>query len=328
MRKMLFFSILIALMLISSCAKVEESGKDLTDITVQLKFIHNPQFTGIYVAKERGFYEEEGLNVMINPAIPQDAMTEEVPKGNAQFGLANAYQLFKAKSDGWPVVAFASTYQRTPLGFMTLKSSNIIKPKDLLGKKISNVASGKQLFRAMYNRLDLNIDDVEELSYIEFDMEHLLRGDVDASIAWMAYHPYFPEVKGVEINKIIFADYGVSIYEDMIFTTEDMVKDNPELVERFLRASLKGWQWAIENPQEAGEISFKSNPKFPTAFHVYAIEHSIPFINPGDKPIGWIDRQRMERMYEEGLTVNAFENEFDVNTVFTTDFLKKIYRDS
>jgi len=225
------------------------AAKKLTKVTLQLKWKHQFQFAGFYAALEKGFYREAGFDVELKAIAPGIEPVEEVLSGRAQFGLSNS-ELALYRMQGKPVTSLAAIIQHSPIVLLSLKKSNILSPQDLIGKRVmypqgvygANTAGlllkeGVQLDQITSVPLSYNIDD-------------LIEGRVDAMVGYSTDQPYQLQIRGVEYNIIEPRSYGIDFYGDVLFAHQQYVEDNPQKVEAFRQASIRGWEYAVKNSEE------------------------------------------------------------------------------
>lgn len=294
-------------------------------VAVRLKWLHQAQFAGFYYAREAGFYAEEGLDVTLNPGGVDFPAIQMVAGGSEQFGVTGADQLLLAREKGVPVVALAVIYRMSPMVYFALKESEITKPQDFIGKRVGvKLGSNEELtYRAMMRRLGIDMAQVEEIP-VKYDMTPLFTGHVDVWPGYAINEPIVAEEHGYEVAIIWPSDYGVNLYADTIFTTESMVKDNPDNVLKFLRATLKGWQEAVAKPGNAVEYTLRYSDKLNKEHETAMMEASIELLKPDDKPIGWMERERWVEMEKLLLDQGFMKKSINVDEVFTLQFLDEI----
>ncbi len=255
-------------------------------VTLKLKWLHQAQFAGNYVAVEKGYYAKQGLDVKIEEFSFEDPTIDAVASGRADFGITGADELLISRSQGKPLKAFAVVYAINPVCAYSLKSSGITMPLHFEGKTVgleqgTNVDT---LYYAMMERLGLDRTKVQEIQ-IGYDATELLEGKTDVSTGYIINEPQQVIEAGQEVNVILMADYGVNMYADVLFTTDEMINNNPELVVKFLEATLDGWRYAIENEEETVPIILKYAPSRTHSHEAYMLEKSVPLINTVDDPL-------------------------------------------
>lgn len=231
-------------------------------VSLRLKWLHQAQFAGYYVAKEKGLYKDERLDVTINPGGPQIVAENLVASGADQFAHGGGLEMaMTGREKGLPIVVLAPLFQKTPFLLIAKKSSGINKLEDMQGKKVSMWFTGMQyIVRAMLKSRGIDPNKITEVPQ-PVTMAPFLRGEVDvASVT--PYNELQTLYEEGHRDLVLFdpADYGVIVPRDPIVTSEKMIREKPEVVQRFLRASLRGWKHALENQQEAVDIVMKQNP--------------------------------------------------------------------
>ncbi len=234
-------------------------------VTLQLKWVAQAQFAGYYAAKEKGFYDAEGLDVTIRPGGPDINPAQVVAGGQAQFGLDWLPSTLANREQGVPLVNIAQIYQRSGMREISWKESNINSPADLKGKKVAVWLGGNEL-QLLATLAKYNIDKDKDVTIVKqpFDMNLLLNKEVDAAAA-MTYNELYQVLSAGhtidQLNIIDFNNEGTAMLEDGIFTTEAFLKDpkNKEIAARFLRASVKGWEYCRDNAADCVQIVLKND---------------------------------------------------------------------
>ncbi|MGJ0456513.1 transporter substrate-binding domain-containing protein [Aliarcobacter cryaerophilus] len=292
-------------------------------IVLQLKWFHQFQFAGYYAAKEKGFYDEVGLNVEIRQRDLKYNNIDEVINGNAQYGVADSILiLYRLKQQ--PVVIVSPIFQHSPSVFISLKKSNISSVYELNNKDIlfyPNDTDGFSLL-AMIKKFDLDVNLVRER--YKDDYMRLINNEVDVMPAYIANEPFLFKEKGYDVNIINPTNYGFDIYGDMLFTNEDEAKNNPIRVEKFKEATLKGWKYALENKEEIIQLINEKYSKEKSIEHLRYEANAIDsLINKDVTPLGYLDQGRIRyisEMYEYyGLT----ESKIDLNDFLFDEISKK-----
>ncbi|OTE96093.1 hypothetical protein BCS42_15990 [Crenothrix sp. D3] len=218
-------------------------------IDLQLRWHHQFQFAGYYAAVQQGYYKDAGLDVVIHEGAPDKIAINEVLKGHAQYGVANS-ELILNRLKGDPLVLLAAIFQHSPSVLLARKDAGIFSPSDLIGKKIMMLATDVDAdFVAMFSNEHLDIKKMNVVSS-SLDIQDLATGKVDAFNGYISNEPFFLKQQGVEFTVLNPRNYGVDFYSDMLFTSENELKEHPRRVKAFLNASLQGWQYAMAHPQE------------------------------------------------------------------------------
>lgn len=237
--------ILIALVLIFSCNAANASDK----ISLQLAWKHQFQFAGYYAARHKGYYHRAGLDVSIVEGGVGKFAREEVLSGRAQYGVAGA-ELLLHRKDGDPFVVLAPVFQHSPSVLLVRKDSGIINLQGLIGKKVMLLPGNKDadILVAFLNE-GISPDKYQRLDQ-SYNLEDLIKKRIDAVSAYVTNEPWHMRQKGVAPMVISPMVYGVDFYSDCLFTTEKEIEHHPNRVEQFLQASLLGWEYAMDHPQE------------------------------------------------------------------------------
>ncbi|WP_372799859.1 ABC transporter substrate-binding protein [Paracoccus seriniphilus] len=234
------------------------------DLTLQLKWVTQAQFAGYYVAKDKGFYDEEDLNVTIKPGGPDIAPTQVLAGGGADVTVEWMPAALAAREKGLPLVNIAQPYKSSGMMLTCLKESGISDPQtDFAGKTLGVWFAGNEYpFLSWMNTLGLSTEGGEDgVTVLKqgFNVDPLLQKQA-ACISTMTYNEYGQILDaGLTPDDLVtfkYEDQGVATLEDGLYTLEQNL-DDPEMVDklaRFVRASMKGWKYAEEHPEEAAEI--------------------------------------------------------------------------
>jgi NitT/TauT family transport system substrate-binding protein len=276
--------VLLALAWLCADARADEA------VTLRLKWLNQAQFAGFYLAREKGFYKSEGLNVNVQPGGPDFPAVQMVTGGNEQFGVTGADQILIARSKGVPVVALAVIYRRNPFVLFSLAKSGIKSPADYAGKKIGVKIGGNEelIYRAVLAKANVDKSTLTEMP-VKFDMTPLLSGTVDVWPGYLINEVLAAKEKGFDVNVVYPSDYGIDLYADTLFTTETMLRDKPELVKKFVAATLKGWNEAIAAPEEGAKATLKYGDKLTYDHELAMMKASLALLKPDDKPVGFMD---------------------------------------
>jgi len=233
------------------------------DVTLQLKWVTQAQFAGYYVALDQGFYEEEDLNVEIKPGGPDIAPVQVLTGGGADVMVDWMPSALAAREKGVPVVNIAQPFKSSGMMLTCLKESGVKTPEDFRGRTLGVWFYGNEYpFLAWMAKLGIPTDGSEqgvEVLKQGFNVDPLLQKQADC-ISTMTYNEYWQIIDaGIKPEELItfkYEDQGVATLEDGLYVLEDKLKDEAfvDKMARFVRASMKGWKWAEENPDEAAMI--------------------------------------------------------------------------
>ncbi len=220
-------------------------------IAIQLSmWSHGFQFAGYYAALEKGFYAEEGLRVHLRERQGDKYNVESVLDGEAEYGISDM-GLLLYRLEGKPVVLLAQIYQHSPLIFISKQESGIVSPYEMVGRRVMmdlRVKYEAPLY-AMIEEILGGISKIDAIQHT-FDYNDFFTDRAEAIATFITDQPYLMKERGVEINVINPQSYGMDFYGDNLFTTENEILSHPGRADRVLRATLKGWQYALSHKDE------------------------------------------------------------------------------
>lgn len=219
------------------------------------------QFAGFYLAKEKGFYEEAGLDVELKKYNSSLNITNEVLENRVDFGL-NSSSLISDKANGKDIVLLGTTFQTSPLMLLSLEESGFKTIQDLKNKKLMITKEQQEFatFKAMLNSNNMDAKDFNILEHT-FNIDDLINKKTDAVLAYTINEPFQLQEKGYKSKMFYPKDYGFDFYEGLIFTTTEFATKNPQLVNKFYNATVKGWEYVFENIDESAQIVFEKYNK-------------------------------------------------------------------
>jgi ABC-type nitrate/sulfonate/bicarbonate transport system substrate-binding protein len=319
--------IVVAALFIGACGNMRLS-KPADKVTVQLSWFHGVEYAGFYTAIEKGYYADENIEVTLNAGGPDINPLDEVANGKAQFGIGQGDSLIIAKTNQQNFVSVATIFRNNPLAITSLKDDNIQKPEDLNGKTVgvySDDLSGYSdlMFLALMSRTGLDRDSMKYAIIEDFQGANEIKaGNMDAMSGMFATdQTVMAQDAGDTLNFIYYKDYGVDVYINTIFTTEEFTQNNADLITRFLRATFKGYQYAIENTDEVAGLAVKYDENLDLSYQQEVMKVQIPFIDTGDAPMGSMDESVWNTTQDILLEFNMISAPIDVNSIFTNKFI-------
>lgn len=272
------------------------SSPALEPVTVQLKWQPQFQFAGYYAALEYGFFREEGLDVTLLPGGSDVAPLIEVLEGRADYAI-EAGELVYYRLQGKPVVALASIFQHSPAMLMTEGKAGLRTPHDLAHKRIGMQVGGQPLVEiaAMFVNEGVTLDALA-LQPNRPGMAALLSGQVDAEYGYMTSEPFFNTQAGRDIHYIQPITYGVDFYGDTLFTSEHHLQEHPAQVAALRRAVVRGWQYALENPDDMINVLLKRYPQLNREALQFEAARVHDLVKPDIVKIGHMNAERWRRM--------------------------------
>ncbi|MFG1462985.1 ABC transporter substrate-binding protein [Xanthobacter sp. DSM 24535] len=222
-------------------------GQALEPVVIQLKWSHQFQFAGFYAALSRGFYRDAGLDVSLLEGGPAIDPVTVVLSGAAAFGVGNS-SLLLDRAHGRPLVSLAAIFQHSPFVVLARRGDGIDGPADLAGRKVMIEEHSAEVL-AYFHALGLWPGKLQMLPY-GGDPMVLAQGDIAAISAYSTTEPFILLRKGVPYQTFNPRELGIDFYGDTLFTTSDIARDRPDLARAVRAATLRGWQYALDHPQE------------------------------------------------------------------------------
>jgi ABC-type nitrate/sulfonate/bicarbonate transport system substrate-binding protein len=294
--------------------------------SVQLSWTHDSAWTGVYVADKKGYFADENVALdlltggydadgnFIDPIV-------EVAEGRADFGIADASLLLQARQD-YPVVGVASLFGRHPLALTSLAEKNIRTPEDLVGKTVQISYNSRLLFDALLATKGIDPASVNVVERTDFTIEPLLSGEADVIDAWVINEIPILTRQGHEFNMIVPADYGIVMYPDILFTTEDMIENHPDVVQAVVNATMRGLQGTLDDPQGSSAYILEYDSTLNAADQAEAVFQSIPLIKPAGTEIGWMDEESWQYTRDLLVEHELLPEDASIDGAFTLDFLE------
>jgi ABC-type nitrate/sulfonate/bicarbonate transport system substrate-binding protein len=292
--------------------------------TVMLDWTVNTNHTGLYVAKEKGYFEEQGLVVEILE-MGDPGPAQLIAAGQLDFGISYQEQVTNARAVDIPIVSLAAIIQHNTSGFASLSRDNVKRPKDLEGRSYGGW--GSPMEHAVINAI-MKEDgaDPEKVNYIDIgaaDFFSVIGKQVDFTWIFYGWDGIRAKQENMSLNIIMLKDFAdfLDYYTPTIITSEKLIDEQPELVHKFMEATSKGYEFAIEHPKEAADILLKYAPEL----NKDLVEESQDWLAKqyqADAPQwGWQEKEVWERyarwMTEQDLLPKMIEPE----KAYTNDFL-------
>ncbi len=322
-------SVGLVLGLVLGCGPV---GGDVSPqaVTLAMGFVPNVQFAPFYVAVEKGYFTEEGIEIEFDYGWETDLL-KLVGSDELQFAIASGDQVILARSQELPVVYVMNWYRRFPVCVMSLPEAGIEQPADLAGKRVGTPATYGASYigwRALLAETGLAEGDVELISIGYTQVAALSEGQVDAALCYAMNEPVQMEATGQPVDVIYVADYA-NLVSNGLITNETSIRERPELVQGMVRASLRGLAYTLEHPDEAFEISLQHVPEATGDAEAEAVnrailQKSVEFWQAGPGELGrsveaeW--RASQQIMAEMGLV----GGDADVGEMFSNEFVVEV----
>ena len=227
-------------------------------VTLYLDWLNQFQFAGYYIAKEKGYYKDLGIDIEIKEFRGNyNSIVENVVSNEAIYAIGKS-SLILNNNDNKNIILLSTIFQKSPLILLTLESSEIKTPKDLENKKVMITSDAKDSasISAMILSQGLNLNSIQFLEHT-FDINDLLNKKVDAYAGYLSNEPYLLDKKNIKYNVINPSDYNFDFFEGILFTSREELSNNPTRVLNFNEASLKGWNYAFNNIEESAKIIYE-----------------------------------------------------------------------
>ncbi|MCK7613913.1 ABC transporter substrate-binding protein [Roseibium sp. CAU 1639] len=258
----------LALASILGASLVSGAAEAADELTLQLKWVTQGQFAGYYVAKDKGFYEEEGLDVTIKPGGPDIAPPQVIAGGGADVIIDWMPSALASREKGVPLVNIAQPFKKSGMMLTCRKETGISIPPDLKGKTLGVWFFGNEYpFLSWMSQLGIPTDGSDGgVTVLKqgFNVDPLLQKQADC-ISTMTYNEYWQVIDaGIPAEDLVvfkYEDQGVATLEDGLYVLESSL-DDPAMVDklaRFVKASMKGWAYTAEHPEEAAEIVLEND---------------------------------------------------------------------
>ncbi|MDM4762933.1 ABC transporter substrate-binding protein [Galbitalea sp. SE-J8] len=302
---------------------------ELTPVTLQLQWVAQAQFAGYYAARDLGYYQDEGLDVTINEAGTDTVPIDELAAGNADYAISWVPKVLGSIEQGTNVTDVAQIYERSGTTQISFKDKDITTAADLKGKKVGSWGYGNQweLFAGMQKA---GIDTDKDISLVQqaFDMNGFLAGDIDAAQA-MTYNEYAQVLESInpatgklytpdDLNVIDWNDEGTAMLQDAIWADADKLANDSAYADqtvKFIKASIKGWLYARDHPQETADLVVKDGSQLGASHQLWQTNEVNKLIWPSTSGIGMINQDEWDQ------TVDIAKNTKDNtgSTIITAD---------
>ncbi|HEX2515545.1 MAG TPA: ABC transporter substrate-binding protein [Chloroflexota bacterium] len=229
------------------------TARPVVPASLRLSWIKNTEFAGFFVAQERGFYRDEGIDLTINGAAQNLSEVQAVASKADVIGLSGGASLMLARAQGIPVKAFGALFQKGPGCFLWLERSGIGGIRDFRGKKIGIQQTARASTEAMLAMHGLKVEDVS-LVTIGFDVQPLLTGQVDVLTGLVTNQVVLLEQQGEKVGFVPYSDLGFTFYWNTPFVLDETFRDRKTLLTGWLRASARGWDEALKSPDATAKL--------------------------------------------------------------------------
>jgi len=320
----MFCRLLLAIALLGAIGAAAHANDK---VTLRLDWVYGSEHAPIFLARDKGFFTKEGIDVDILAGEGSTVTVKLVGNGTADFGYAAADQALMAYAKGLPVVTTAVILQKNPSSIIFPTASGIKTLTDLYGKTLGvlflSVGEKQWRYVARYNHIDTS--KIHEVALDRNITQMIEAGKVDASLAFFFNDGIKIESDGTPMSWILFSDIGLPIYSTSLITSEDMIQQKPDLVRRFTHAFVEGWSYSLAHPDEALAAFLKDNPTVDPKYSALKLPEVLKLTQTDDTAkngIGHSAPEEWEAMQKALIEMKIMETPIDVAKVFTNDFLK------
>ena len=296
-------------------------SKDLTKVTIQLSWFDQFQFAGYYMAKEQGFYKDAGLDVQILPFSLGMNIPKMVNDGDVDFAIGRE-NLILEKAKYPKIIALAAIFQATPLVLLTTKDSGIDSFNKFENKKLMRTKDdGSEVsIKAMLASSKIDVKSIAQVEH-SHNIYDLIEKRVDIISAYTSKAPYILQKEQIKYNIFYPKDYGFDMYSDFLITNIDKYNNDYNIVEKFKKASLKGWEYAYNNIEKSVDIIFEKYntqnlSKEELIFEANELK-KLSYLN--DNKLGDMKQEKVQRIYDLYNVMGYINNEFKIDNFIGYD---------
>lgn len=289
--------------------------KVLDKVSIQLKWYNQFQFAGYYAAKHKGYYADAGLDVSIIEGGP-NASYENILSGKINFGVADS-RILLARMQKKPVVALAAIFQHAPDVIISKYESKIRIPAHLINKKIMLAENMiPPAIQAIFLKEGIPLASFTPVPNNNA-IDSIANGKVDALFGYLTNEAYHMDLKGIRYNAFSPNDFGIDFYGDILYTSENEIENNRERVRTFLKASLKGWQYAMDNVPEIVDLilntpEINKTKDITKSYLLYEGKTLEAFVISSVIPIGHINPDRIQKTAKTFESLGLFKGEYSL----------------
>ena len=232
------------------------NSKELEKISLQLDWLHQFQFAGYYMAKEKGYYKDKNLNVSIKEFNSNTNLVDDILKSKSDYAVGKS-SLIIDSLENKKIVLLSAMYQSSPMVLISLKKSKINTPKELLNKSVMLTQDAREAasINSMIISQGLKLKDINFRVH-SFNLDDLINEKIDVMGSYLSNEPFLLEEKNIDFSIQKPSDYGFNFYGGILFTSKKELDNNPLRVKKFYHATLKGWKYAFSNIEETAQFIF------------------------------------------------------------------------
>ncbi|MDU9004373.1 ABC transporter substrate-binding protein [Sedimentitalea todarodis] len=261
-----------------------------TEVALQLSWLHSVQFAGSYIAQERGFWRDEGLNVSLNPGGPNAPVEPPVVAGRALVGVSAADYASAAVEQGAPFRIIGVAMKKNPFAIASLPTNPVRKPADLVGKRIGMAIANTPVLQALCALNNVDIEGIEIVP-TQYDAAPLVNGQVDCLLCWATDLPVAMAMQRIESVTMLMADHGYAVHSQTYIATIESIANRRADVVGLLRGEVKGWAAYEADTDAATDLTVAMFPDagLDPATQREQARRQLPLMFPAaaNTPFGW-----------------------------------------
>ncbi|WP_445285932.1 ABC transporter substrate-binding protein [Yoonia sp. 2307UL14-13] len=243
----------------TAAAGIPTFARAATAVNFQLSWLHSVQFGGSYIAAQKGYWSNQGLDVSLSQGGPNAPVEPPVVSGTALVGISAADYTAAAVAQGAPFKIIAVAMQKNPFAITSLSDNPVNEPADLLGKKIGMAVANTPVLQALCKLNDIDINEIEIVP-TQYDPAPLVSRQVDCLLSWETDLPVAMTVQGVENTTMLMADHGYALHSQTYIATEDALANRRADLIALLKGEVMGWNDYLANTNLAAELTVKMFP--------------------------------------------------------------------
>lgn len=317
--------IMILALALTACNPASQAAPEPDKVSLQLNWIFQSQFAGFFVAQQEGLYRAENLEVDIIPGSSTFDPLSKVVSKEADFALlTDPTQVLQAREAGEGVVAVAILYQQNPNVWISLAEKNITRAQDMVGKKIGVRPVGDFAYRLLLGGAGIERDQVKDNEVVleDFTIRPVIDGEVDVALDFALDGPLVAARQGYKLNVITLADVGVVLPSQALVVHEDLLAANPDLVRRFVRATLKGWETAVNDLELGLKATLQFDETLDVTHQTDMMAATAALVDAKTTPVGHMDEETWQQIMQLALDQKVISGPVELDKVYTTEFLK------
>ncbi|MGI8423089.1 MAG: ABC transporter substrate-binding protein [Chloroflexota bacterium] len=313
---------------VPAAATAAPTQRPTESFSMRLSWIKNTEFAGFFVAQDKGYYKEEGINLTVNGSAQNLPEIQAVAGKTDLIGLSGGASLMIARGAGIPVKAFGALFQKGPGAFVWLESTGIKGIKDFKGKKVGHQQTARASTEAMLVINGMTPEDVTMVP-IGFDVSPLLTGQVDVLTGLVTNQVVILEQQGHKIGYAPYSDLGFGFYWNTPFVLDETFNAKKDVLAAWMRASARGWDYALKNPDEVAKLVVdKYGEGLDLVNQTIELKRETPLISTDftkQRGLFWMDRGVWQAGHDILLNrTKQLEKAVSVDDVMSLEILNRI----